>query len=97
MLSDEILERLRADRPALKRFGVKSIGVFGSVARGEADARSDVDILVDYDYEVTRGIFGFLKLKEHIEQVLDHEVDLVITKGLHPALKDDILRETVYA
>ncbi len=49
MLRDEILDKLRADKAALDGFGVRSIGVFGSVARGEAGPDSDVDIAVDYD------------------------------------------------
>lgn len=97
MLRDEILEKLRADKSALDRFGVKAIGVFGSVARGEGRPDSDVDIVVDYDCEITRGIFGYLNLKEHIERTVGREVDLVMRNGLHPALKKDILRETVYA
>lgn len=97
MLRDEIIEKLRADKPALDKFGVRAIGVFGSVARGDRRPGSDVDIVVDYDCEVTRGIFGYLDLKEHIERVLGREVDLVMRDGLHPALKKDILRETVYA
>ncbi len=97
MLRDEILARLRADRPALKRFGVKSIGVFGSVARGEADADSDIDILVDYAEGTSTGLFEFLDLKEHLETLLERPVDLVTPEALHPMLRDDILKEFVHA
>ena len=97
MLRDEILDKLRADKQALDAFGVRTIGVFGSVARGEAGPDSDVDILVDYDHQVTRGIFGFLELKEHIEEVLGRNVDLVMQKGLRRRLRDRILNEAVYA
>jgi predicted nucleotidyltransferase len=44
----EVIQQLRYDRAVLDRFGVGSIALFGSVARGEAGAGSDVDILVDY-------------------------------------------------
>ena len=97
MLRDEILDKLRADKEALDAFGVKAIGVFGSVARGQDGPDSDVDILVDYDHQVTRGIFGFLDLKEHIEDVLGRQVDLVMRNGLHRRLRDRILDEAVYA
>jgi len=46
---------------------------------------------------VTRGIFGFLELKEHIEDVLGRQVDLVMRTGLHRRLRDRILDEAVYA
>ena len=97
MLRDEILEKLRADKEALNAFGVETIGVFGSVARGQDGPDSDVDILVDYDHQVTRGMFGFLELKEHIEDVLGRKVDLVMRNGLHRRLRDRILDEAIYA
>ncbi len=97
MLRDEILDKLRADKEALDAFGVKTIGVFGSVARGQDGPYSDVDILVDYDHQVTRGILGFLELKEHIEDVLGRQVDLVMRNGLHRRLRDRILDEAIYA
>ena len=97
MLRDEILDKLRADKSALDEYGVRAIGVFGSVARGEAGPESDVDVVVDYDSAKLPGLFGFMELREHLEQVLGHKVDLVMRDGIHPALKDDILDEAVYA
>ncbi len=97
MLRDEVIEKLRADREALDGFGVTSIGVFGSVARGEEDSGSDVDILVDYDEKVTLGLFGFLEMKEHLESLLGRQVDLATPDALHPDLRDGILEELVHA
>ena len=94
---DEILERLRADRESLDRFGVRTIAVFGSIARGEGRVSSDVDVLVDFREEATPGLFGFLDLKEHLEGLLGCAVDLATPKALHPALRDGILDEAVYA
>lgn len=97
MLLDEIIEKLRTDKAALDAYGVKAIGVFGSVARGQAGPDSDVDIIVDYDSSVTRGLFGFLEMKEHLEELLGCDVDLVMRSGVHRRLRDRILGETVYA
>lgn len=97
MLRDEVLAKIRADKAALDRFGIKSIAIFGSVARGEAGPKSDVDVLVDYDIEITRGLFGFVRLKRHLEEVLGRPVDLAMPDTLHPELKDDILKELIYA
>ncbi len=97
MLRDEILDKLRADKAALDGFGVRSIGVFGSVARGDETPDSDVDIAVDYDKKITVGLFGFIEMREHLESILGREVDLVMSDALHPELKDGILKETVYA
>lgn len=97
MTCGEILETLRADKPALDKYGVTKIAVFGSMARGDARVDSDVDILVDFREDAVPGLFDFLELKAHIEELLGRNVDLVMPGGLHPALKDDILNESLYA
>ena len=78
--------------PELRRdFGVKSLALFGSVARGEATADSDVDVLVEFDSAI--GLIRFGQLEERLEQLLGHRVDLVEPEALHPALKNAILAE----
>lgn len=96
-LTAEVLERLRADRSTLDRFGVGSIALFGSIARGEGGPESDVDILVDYRPEARPDLFEFIDLKEHLEAVVGRRVDLVTPAALHPRLRDRILAEAVYA
>jgi predicted nucleotidyltransferase len=78
----------------LIHLGVRALAVFGSVARNEGTSRSDVDILIDFD--VKRGLFGFASVKNYLEGLLGCDVDLVTKKGLHPALKDRILKEAKY-
>lgn len=97
MLRDEVLRKLREDKPKLDAFGVKAVGVFGSVARGEDDAESDIDIVVDYRPEDIPGLFAFVGLKQHLEELLGRRVDLATPDALHPALRDGILKEIVYA
>jgi hypothetical protein len=62
-------------RPVLKAY------LFGSYARGEADHRSDIDILVDLDYSQKIGL-QFVQMKIDLEKLLDAEVDLVSSNGL---------------
>lgn len=71
--------------------GVRTLAIFGSVARNEGGAMSDVDILIDFDSK--RGLFAFVDLKTYLERILDCEVDLVTKNALHPSLKPQILRE----
>jgi uncharacterized protein len=71
--------------------GVRSLAIFGSVARNENKARSDIDILIDFDSK--RGIFAFVEVKTYLEEILNCKVDLVTKKALHPALKTRILKE----
>jgi predicted nucleotidyltransferase len=92
---DEILRRIRAGQPALSRLGVKSLALFGSVARGDATAGSDVDLLVEFDVPV--GLFGFLRVKQHLEEILGRRVDLVTRDALKPQLRAAILEEAVPA
>jgi len=75
------------------RFSVKSLSLFGSVARGEAGPGSDLDVLVTYT--VSPGLFGFLDLKDYLEQLLSCPVDLVTEKALKKQLKDRILKEAI--
>ena len=97
MVRDDILQRLRADRPALDRFGVSSIAVFGSFARGQARPDSDLDILVDYREDARPDLFDFIELKQHLEALFDRPVDLATPEALHRRLRERILAEAVYA
>ncbi len=76
---DEILERLREEKLSLfQDYPLKSMEIFGSVARNEAECR-DVDILVDVDPEI--GI-GFVNLANRLEEILEVPVDLVSKRAV---------------
>ena len=94
MDKEEILRLLREHKDELrKRFGVKSLAVFGSVARGEAGPDSDVDILVEF--ESSPGFDGYMALKFYLEDLLGRKVDLVMKSALKPWARDVVLREKV--
>lgn len=82
---------LKAHQEDLSQYGVRALAVFGSTARNEGKASSDIDILIDFDSK--RGLFVFAGLKNYLESLLNCEVDLVTKKALHPALKKRILSE----
>jgi len=92
---DEAIATIRAHRAELKRRHVRSLAIFGSVARGTADERSDVDLLVEFDALV--GLFEFIELKEYLESILGREVDLVPRGSIKRQLRDAILAEAVDA
>ena len=77
----------------LDQFSVKSLAIFGSVARGEATDRSDIDLLVEFSQPV--GLFEFIRLKYYLENLIGSKVDLVTPDALHPTLRDSILNEAV--
>ena len=88
---------LQYDEKALERLcrkhHVKRLDVFGSQAKGTADAESDVDLLVEYEPGHVPGLLGFLRLEEELKALFGScSVDLVSKGGLSPYLRDEILR-----
>ncbi len=97
MKSSDILKKIRKNEGTLRRdFKVEAIYVFGSFARGEASAKSDVDILVDFS-STDIGMFEFLHLKEFLEQVLGRPVDLVTRDALRPWMRAEVERDAIRA
>jgi hypothetical protein len=93
----EVLDTLRTHESELRRLGVSHAAVFGSVARGEARADSDIDVLVDLDRDRPLGIFDYARLKLYINEILDGAGDVVNRRTLKPLLRDSILRDAVHA
>ena len=90
-----VLEKIAKASRELKGFHVKALYLFGSVARDEAKAASDTDILVEFTPEARIGLFHFLKLKNFLEGILGCKVDLVTADALHPMMRDSILEELI--
>lgn len=77
-----------------EKFGLKKIGLFGSYARNEQNADSDIDLAVEIQSDNTfRSFFG---LKQFIEEHLHQHVDLGIESALKPIAKEYVLREIIY-
>ena len=94
MLStDKLISVLKENESQLAALHVKQLFVFGSVAKGNAKAGSDIDFLVEFTKPV--GMFEFLDLKYFLEKTFNTEIDLATEKALHPRLKDNILKEAV--
>jgi len=97
MRRDDVLRILAANKGDYVEFGVRSLSIFGSVAREEAGDNSDVDILVDYEPEVQLSYFRVFALRERLEELLGTEVDLVTMGGLRKELREDVLAEAIRA
>ncbi len=91
MLFKDVKKTLNTHKNSLSQRRVRALAVFGSIARNEGTATSDVDILIDFDSK--KGLFVFVGLKNYLENILKCHVDLVTKDALHPALKAKILRE----
>ena len=83
-----VLETLRARETDLRQLGVAHAAVFGSVARGDAGAEGDIDVLVDLDED---------RLKLYASELFDGPSDVVNRKTLKPLLRANILGDTIHA
>lgn len=79
--------------PVLKKHGAKSIGVFGSYARGEAKPGSDLDLLVDFSTQ--HSLFEIAGIEIEVSEALGIKVDLITRGALSPYLADSIRKELV--
>jgi predicted nucleotidyltransferase len=89
-----VLSRLSECAPEIRRrFSVKALSVFGSVARGEAAEGSDVDVLVAFKQKATFDLF--MDLKFYLEDLLGRGVDLVTDKAIRPQVRRAIDQEMI--
>ena len=94
MKQEVVLQILKEKNAELARqFGVKTLALFGSVARNEATATSDVDLLVEFNRPV--GYFGLFALQDYLEKLLGCSVDLGNPDSLKPYLKESIMGELI--
>jgi predicted nucleotidyltransferase len=94
---NDVLQTLRTHESELRLLGVSHAAVFGSVARGEAIADSDIDVLVELDEDRSMGIFEYARLKLYINELLAGAGDVVNRRTLKPLLRDNILRDAIHA
>lgn len=97
MKRDEALRILADNRERLKEFYVKSLAIFGSVARDEATDASDIDVLVEFEEGKSVGLFEFIRLMHFLQEILDCKVDLATPDALREEMRDEILREAIHA
>jgi hypothetical protein len=92
-MNPSIEEIRRKVAAPMSRRGVVRASVFGSVARGGATVRSDVDFLVEF--EKGRTLVDLSGLRLDLCEILGRDVDVATRGSLHPKLRDAILRELV--
>ncbi len=97
MRRERILKMLANSHDIKRRFSVKNLYLFGSIARGEDQESRDVDLLVEYEPGAHVGMFQFVRLRRELSEILRCEVDLATRDSLHKELRDDILKEAVHA
>lgn len=93
---DQFISKLRQNLPEIrKRYGVRSLGIFGSYLRGQQHKRSDLDVLVEFN-NGSLTLFQFVELRDFLSDLLGVKVDLVEKRALKPAIGKHILEEVVF-
>ena len=88
MMAQEMTNKIES---VLKKYDVSFAGVFGSRARGEERANSDVDLLVRFNKQ--KGLFELAGLERDLSESLNLKVDLVTEGGLSPLLKSEVMKD----
>jgi predicted nucleotidyltransferase len=89
----EVLSRIAAVEPAIRRMGAESLFMFGSTARGEAHDSSDVDLFLDPTPDGRFSLLDLVATRRMLEDALGRPVDVTTRAGLHPLIRDRVERE----
>ena len=93
MQREEVLRILREHRGELDAYHVRSLALFGSMARNEAGPDSDVDLLVEFNEDPS--LLGFIHLEHELGDLLGIKVDLVLKRALKPGIDRRVLAELI--
>ncbi len=93
---EKVIKTIKKNKDTLKdNYNIEKIGVFGSFAKKNENKLSDVDILVEFSKPI--GYFKFIELESFLEKVLEKKVDLTTKNSLKLPIKEEVLRDTIYA
>ncbi len=92
---EHIRNLLRKSMPEIKkRYGVKSLYIFGSYSRNEQTKKSDIDILVEFEKD-KKNFDNYMDLKFYLENLLNNKVDLILKEAVKPRLRKYIYKEAI--
>lgn len=97
MNKDEVIRKLREHEAELKAAGIVRLAVFGSVARGDNSAASDVDLLADFDKSMRHTLLTMGRLENRLAHLLETKVDLSSPEWLEKSVGGRAIREAVVA
>ena len=95
--ADQVIATLRALEPELRQAGVRRLAPFGSVARGDAEAGSDVDLAVEFDRAAQMDLIRLVALERRIGETLGRPVDVLPEPVENPRLRANVERDRLIA
>lgn len=96
-MAEHVIATLRAHEAELRRAGIRRVSLFGSVARGDAEAGSDVDLAAEFDPTAHMDLFRLTALERRITEILGRRVDLLPEPVERPRLRANIDRDRRHA
>ena len=95
-VKQKMLSTIDRNRQQLKTLGVRRIGLFGSFARRQQKAKSDVDFLVEFNKK-QKTFDNYMDLKFFLEKKFKRKVDLVLKDSLKPSVRETLTKDIIYA
>ncbi len=92
---ERVLSLIHQQQNQIRAFGVRRLGLFGSFVRGQQDADSDVDVLVEFEPDC-KTFDAFINLAFFLEELFERDVELVTLESLSPYIGPHILNEVEY-
>jgi predicted nucleotidyltransferase len=96
-LAWQVIATLQAHKAELRRAGIRRLSLFGSVARGDAEAGSDVDLAAEFDPAARIGLFALSALERRLAELVGRPVDLLPEPVEKPRLRANIERDRIRA
>lgn len=88
-----VIDRLNSNKASLKALGLVRLSLFGSTARGQASATSDIDLAVTLDESAKIDLFRFAAISEQLTRLLGSQVDLIVEPARNPRMQAQIDRD----
>jgi uncharacterized protein len=93
MIREEVLNLLKKNLEEIRKFKIQKISIFGSVARNQETALSDIDILIKFEGPASYDLY--MELKFFLEDLLGRKVDLITEDGLRTEIKEFIEKDLI--
>jgi uncharacterized protein len=95
--AEQVIAVLRAHEPRLRAAGLRTLSLFGSVARGEARPDSDIDLVAELDPAANMDLLRLVGLEQELGDLLSREVQILLEPIKKPRLKAEVERDRVRA